>query len=81
MKTNECPIIRTYVVKHGTLNLETMLTTHTSEEIVTGPCGTPLFGNQRYCRSCSAGWEVEDNRFASDAERERAQRANPSTDV
>lgn len=75
MKAHACTIRRTCVVTHGTLNMHTGDTHMDRRETVTKECGTPLFGRdleRGICRGCAAGWEHPDNRFADDAERQRA---------
>lgn len=49
------------------------------KEVRTEACGVPLFSDERaregVCASCAKGHETDGNRFASDAERERAARS------
>lgn len=71
-----CGIRRTASVTFGTLNMATGARVKRTTKIVTEPCGTPLFTdderNAGICRTCSSGWEVAGNRFATPKERARA---------
>lgn len=73
---HSCTIIRTVKVTHSTLNMVSGKTTEGKTEIVTKPCGIPLFGKPHsttgVCRHCAEGWSVKDNCFANDQERARA---------
>lgn len=70
-----CTARRIVKETHSTLNMATGKETKGRIKIVTKACGTPLFGGPEswtgICRSCTGGWEVRDNRFASAKERER----------
>lgn len=69
-----CTVQRTFVRGHG--HLVDGKYVQESEETVTEPCNVPLFddlGQQTgICRSCRGGWEAATNKFASEAEMERA---------
>ena len=60
-----CTIQRRVLVKTYKWNLATNEKVLEKEEIVVGPCDTPLFGtNDRktgVCSACSKGWSVEGN--------------------
>lgn len=72
-----CTILRRVVVRRGTFNLRTgefnMQAVGTVEE---KRCGVPLWRGCEVhwgvCRGCMSGWEVEESRFASEEERDRA---------
>lgn len=66
-----CPIKRTSVVRHSTVNMKTGEETPGKTEVVTKECGIPLFGDP-ICRGCAQGWEVPENKFANEKERARA---------
>lgn len=75
-----CTITRTFVRKtYSFVDLKTPI----SAETVTEPCATPLFSEDEattgVCRSCARGWEVPNNRFANEAERERALKVGGKT--
>lgn len=78
-----CSIRRTFKRTHGTLSLATGKSTMGRSEIVTEACNAPLFGGEEgrrgICRSCTSGWEHEDNRFASPEEKTRAMSENRSS--
>jgi hypothetical protein len=67
-----CTIIRTFIVT----TMSPVTWEEQGKETVTGPCNTPLFGDEErragVCRSCRKGWEVEGNRFADDVQRRLA---------
>ena len=69
---NLCGEIRVVQVTHGTLNIRDGKTRYGRTETVTQPCNAPLFSDQEratgLCRSCAAGWSVEGNRKATEAE-------------
>lgn len=73
---HSCTILRTSEVTHGTLSMNGGGYKKGKTEIVTEPCGTPLFDDVRkasgVCRSCANGWEVEGNKFANKAEKAKA---------
>lgn len=61
-----CTVVRTVLVRHHSMDMTTGATTENVKpaEWVTGPCDTPLFGNDTktgICRSCRDGWKVPDN--------------------
>lgn len=75
MRHTSCTITRTFERKSGHLNLATGAFDLTKVETVTEPCNVPLFGRHvdtGVCRSCSEGWEVAGNKFASPDEKARA---------
>lgn len=67
----DCQIKRIMVIRHSTVDMRTGEQTPGKIEVVTKECGTPLFGDQ-VCRGCAQGWEVEENKFASEKEKARA---------
>jgi hypothetical protein len=71
-----CTVLRTVKVAEETVNMVTGKRGKARTWIETKACGTPLFGAPEsltgICLSCARGWSVEDNRFASEKERERA---------
>jgi len=75
---NACTIMRTFVRGHYTLKLNSdeMPVRSGADTVHTEPCNIPLFADPEritgICASCRKGWEVEGNKFATDAERERA---------
>jgi hypothetical protein len=67
----DCPTIRRVKITKSKFNMLTGVTTPVSEEVVTQPCGTPLFGKDEVagiCQACAKGWSVEDNRPATPEE-------------
>ena len=64
-KTKEqCDILRRKVVTSFTVNMETGEESGHRKEVTDEPCGTPLFGNDRYigvCKSCRDGWQTPQN--------------------
>jgi hypothetical protein len=72
---SSCHVERTCKVTHYTMNMITgERSGPLSEETVTKPCGTPLFGDDErdrgVCRSCADGW-TDPNNYAT--ERGKAQ--------
>lgn len=71
-----CTIVRTIVVTHNTMNMVTGEMTAGRKETKTEPCNTPIFTDEErhtgICKACRQGWEVEGNKFASEAEKKRA---------
>lgn len=62
-----CTKMRTVLIRHQTLNLQTGETTENGSEWVTRPCGIPLFGvhtETGVCSRCLTGWEHPENFFA-----------------
>jgi hypothetical protein len=63
-----CTVQRTVLVTHGTFNLNTGEHRKGEQEWKTGPCNTPLFGEESrktgVCSSCKKGWSVPNNYFA-----------------
>ena len=82
MKTKQhhaCTILRTFVrTSYKSLD-DAQHERNGKSETVTEACNIPLFGNDArtsgVCSSCAEGWEVEENKFANDAERKRAKEA------
>lgn len=78
LQFNACTIVRTFVRQHFTMkfNSDDPPTPAGPDTIHTEPCNIPLFAEPErttgVCASCRKGWEVEANKFATDAERERA---------
>jgi hypothetical protein len=76
VRHHSCTIVRTFVRTHMTLATDSGELREGHKETVTEACDKPLFLDTEtasgVCRSCRSGWEVPDNRFASDAERQRA---------
>lgn len=75
MKHRTCTIRRTATRGNVAVGLVTGKVTILDSKIETGPCGETLWGEQRdrgVCGRCSLGWEDEHNKFADDAEREKA---------
>lgn len=68
-----CPIRRTKVTKHSTLNMATGESKPGRTTVGTEECGTPLFGD-KVCRACAQGWEVPENKFANAKELAKAKR-------
>lgn len=57
-----CKVMRTMLVKSGTLNMATGASSITKEEWVTKPCGTPHFREPgSKCRACESGWTHPQN--------------------
>lgn len=75
-KHSLCTIRRTVKVTHYRVNMATGKRTKGRSEIVTEPCGVPLFSDEHrrtgVCDSCAKGWDVEGNRFANAKEKARA---------
>jgi hypothetical protein len=73
---HSCTVRRIIKETHSILNMTTGKSTKGRIKIVTKACGTPLFGEPEsltgICLSCARGWSVQNNRFASEKERERA---------
>ena len=75
MKHQSCTIHRTITRGKIAVGLVTGKLTILDNEIETIPCGETLSGEEcdrGVCSSCSRGWETEHNKFADEAERERA---------
>ena len=74
-----CTTPRTFVKQSWKMDLLTDEKHDYRREVVTEACGTPTFQDNEertgVCRNCHEGWEVEDNNFASAAEKERAAKA------
>lgn len=72
-----CTIQRTFVRSTGILSGGEFV--EVKKETVTEPCGTPLFSPKQQatgiCGSCRKGWEVENNKFATEVEKQRATEA------
>lgn len=64
---HSCEVERTFRRTHGKLNMATGAYTEDRSEIVTEPCGAPLFGTSRddmargVCESCRKGWTHPEN--------------------
>ena len=73
-----CTIKRTFERRHSVLNMVTGKPKAVRSEIVTEPCGTPLFGDipqqTGICDSCAGGWEHPKNKFANEKEKTRAEK-------
>ena len=71
-----CTVVRTALVRHGTINMATGATTAGDECWETGPCGAPLFNAEEQkagvCRSCARGWTHPNNYPAGQPRPERA---------
>jgi len=77
-----CTIVRTFKRITRTVNVMTHAWRDEKVEMVTAPCEVPLFCDDEMetgiCRGCATGWEVGDNRFATEKERERAMESRGS---
>ncbi len=75
---SSCTVKRTFVRTSGKMNARTGELKVEKTETVTEECNVPLFGDHErkvgVCRGCAGGWEVQDNRFADEAEKLRAAR-------
>jgi len=70
-----CSILRIVVLRPATFNMVSgEMKSDGTEHVVTEACNTPLFQDASIgvCRACRTGWEVDGNKFASDAERAKA---------
>jgi hypothetical protein len=60
-----CTVLRKKLKTAGHMDLLTGEITHTGQEWVVEPCGTPLFAPEAQrlgkCQSCQSGWQVEHN--------------------
>lgn len=76
-----CMVRRTAKITNHSVNMQTGAKTGGETKVVTQACGTPLFNDEHQkagvCRSCSEGWEVKDNTFATPEEKKRAMSAIP----
>jgi hypothetical protein len=56
-----CEVMRRKLVKRSVFNMETGGKIDTGSEWRTEPCGVPIFGEGKICKSCSNGWTHPEN--------------------